>query len=89
VVVVCELGSVEEVCPIILLSIAEHADVGLAPLVIVFYLPLSLWVVCSGESLVDVQGFEKASGVLGCECGPSVRVVYLGDAVMLPHMFQV
>jgi len=37
--------------------------------------------------LIDVQGLEEVSGVIGCEGGASVRIVDLGDPVVFPYMF--
>jgi len=86
VVVVCEFGQVEQVGPVILLSVAEHADVGLDPLVVILDLSLGLWVVGGQEPLINVQGLEEALGVIGCESGASVCVVDLGDPVVFPHV---
>ena len=61
--------------------VAEHADVGLNPLVIVFYLSLCLQVVWCGESLINVKGFEEPPCVFCSEGGASVRVVYFGDSM--------
>ena len=55
--------------------IAEHADVRFYPFVIVFHLSLCLWVIGCGEALIDVQGLEEASGIIGCECGSPIRIV--------------
>jgi len=53
-VIVCEFCCVEQVCPIVLLVVAEHADVGLDPFVIVFDLSLCLGMIGSQEVLVNV-----------------------------------
>ena len=54
VVIVRKFCSVEQVCPVVLLVIAEHADVRFEPLVIVLHLSLCLWMICGGEALIDV-----------------------------------
>jgi hypothetical protein len=89
VVIVGEFCHVELFTPVILLVIAEHADIGLDPLVIVFHLSLCLWVVCCGEALVNMQGLEELSGVVCCECGPSVCIVDLRNTMQFPHVSQV
>jgi len=88
-VIVGELRRVEEVCPIVLLTIAEHADVCLHPFVVVLHLSLCLWMVGGREPLVDVQRFEEALCVIGSEEGPSICIVYSGNSVILPHVFEV
>jgi len=70
-----------------LLLVAEHADVGLDPFVVVLDLSLGLWMIGCRELLVDVQGLEEVSGVIGREGRTPVCVVYLGDPVVFPHMF--
>ena len=72
VVVVCELGSVQEVLPVILLVVAEHVEVGFKPLVIALNLPLGLGMGCSGKALVDAEASVK---------GPHVWVIELWSLV--------
>jgi len=86
VIVVGELRRVEQGRPVVLLVVAEHADVGLHPLVIIFDLSLGLRVIGRGESLVDIERFEEASCVIGCEQGTPICIVDPGYSVMFPHM---
>ena len=87
VVIVGELRRVEEGRPVVLLMVAEHVDVGLHPLVIIFDLSLCLWVIGRGESLVDIERFEEASGVISCEQGAPICIVDSGHSVVFPHVF--
>jgi len=86
VVVVGELCCVEQGCPIVLLVIAEHADVGLHPLIVIFDLSLCLRVIGRGESLVNVEHFEEASCVISCEQGTPIGVVDPGYSMVFPHV---
>ena len=69
--------------------VTEHADVGFDPFVIVFYLSLCLWVICGGESLINVKCLKEASGIVSHEGGPPIRVVDPRYPMVLPHVFEV
>jgi hypothetical protein len=69
--------------------VAEHADVGLNPLIVILHLTLSLRVVSGGEVLVNVEGLEEASCVISCEHGASISVVDLWNAMQFPHVLEV
>jgi hypothetical protein len=61
--------------------VAEHADVGLDPLIVILYLTLRLGVISGGEALVDVEGLEEVSGIISCERGASISVMDLWNAM--------
>jgi len=86
VIVVGELRRVEQGRPVVLLVIAEHADVGFHPLIVVFDLSLCLRVIGRGESLVDIERFEEASSVIGGEQGTPICIVDPGYSVVFPHV---
>ena len=69
--------------------IAEHPNIGFHPFVVVLHLSLCLRVVGHGEVLINVQGFEEALGIVGCEEGTLVCIVYSGCTMVLPYMLEV
>jgi len=66
-VVVCKFCHVEQVCPVILLVVTEHVNVGLNPFVVVVDLSLCLGMIGGQESLINMQCFEEAVSVFSGE----------------------
>ena len=88
-VVVSELGCWEKVRPIVLLPITEHPNICLHPFIEVFNLSLGLWVIWSGEPLIDAKTPEEPSGVLCSKQRTPIGIMDLRNPVEFPYVFQV
>ena len=88
-VVVGKLSCVEEIDPIILAVRREHAEICLEPLVVRLDLALGLWVVGSGEALVDTKGAIQATHIWSSELRATVGVVMQGESMEGPYTLDV
>ena len=81
-IVVGELGDGEEVCPVVLLIVGVHPEVGLQCLVRALGLAVGLGVECSGEIQLHVQESAEGRHELGGECGTPIRDDIRGDTML-------
>ena len=68
----CELSSREMIYPVVLLVIAEHAEVGFNFLVFVLDFAIALWVVGGGQPDSDAEPLEKGSHEPGGKLGTTI-----------------
>ena len=70
----CELSSREMIHPVVLLVIAEHAEVGFDFLVLALDFAIALWMVGGGQPDSDAEPLQKGSHESGGKLGTTIGV---------------
>ena len=68
----CELSSREMIYPVVLLVIAEHAEVGFNFLVFAFDFAVALWMAGSGQPDSDAESLQEGSHESGGKLGTTI-----------------
>ena len=68
----CELSSREMIHPVVLLVIAEHAEVGFDFLVLALDFAIALWVIGGGQLDSDTEPLEEGSHEPGGKLGTTI-----------------
>ncbi|KNZ73237.1 hypothetical protein J132_00424, partial [Termitomyces sp. J132] len=85
-VVVLELGIGEEFIPVILVLIAEEAEILLQFLIYVFGLAVKLWIVGSGGVELHTKQSVELPGEVHHKLWSPVRDIGVGEAMELPDV---